>query len=781
MASTYVRQGLMPSMPLHPTVVVTICTLELFRVIQLRCPRLGVQAFVRGLCDLHSVAPRPYLSSQFSTAFNVYLSIHAEIDKRVKVALGRDAPNWRLRNSCPACLYKLEGEPRLPRTFISTMDSNNSLKCFWRRECVDVLVDGAPVPGASKQQPGSHAPDEPQYALDDHLSRAEVDEWAKDEVDEVMRGFVPGAGEDEDEGAGCEERWENMKEDVTARTWGMYDETGIFPALCRHGFVLVVVNMVQSGELSKYGFAVLNHLISVLGEVTMGHDMWCKTAKMVKAHPRLGPLAAKNNFKLVVGAFHGLGHGRLCSICNMSMYVNGMGLEDCENCKSYFSKSNALASITRYSTVFHRQQAIANYMKHTDLCDVYQGLTLKMKRGLPALQEAMRALDVPTRDVFEDWLEKEKQFLHLLTKEPLQETQEMEYYQKLVNFYACDMQRGEAFVVEPTAPNYAESMKQTRRLGTQQRHTYELISKSLTAVQDLELRLGIASRWVAGDEDWIKAAEMCMVVTRRRYQRALDQLQGLVVARMFELCKMNMSGTGYKLRKHIAKSLQVRSRAVKMALERYNAAAAAMDPAKPQLVWEKVVEYAFVAEFDLLREGREDIRAEPWALPAGRAAMDQHFKMVRAEEEIQRLDVEIPRLITYMADEREFLIYQERRLWEEGRDVLAYQVYAHHIKYGRFDDLHKQRLLKLSKEPGFMASLVRGVSASTERRVPDSHRTPEQTGDNVDMPDALQAPQRALEEDNDEEEEEEDMDAIVEAFDNIVRITHNATAAPSSE
>ncbi|KAJ7787126.1 hypothetical protein B0H14DRAFT_3095486 [Mycena olivaceomarginata] len=752
----------MPSTLLHPTVVVTVRALELFRVMQLRCPRLSVQAFTRGLCDLHSVAPRPYLGSQFSTAFDTYLSIRAEVDKRVK-------------NSCPACLYKLEGEPRLPRAFISTMDGNNSLKRFWRREHVHVLVDGAPISGALKQRPSNRQPpDEPQYVSvpgaskerrdnrqapgDHYLSRAEVDEWAKDEVDELMRGFVPGAGEDEDEGAGCEERWENMKEDVTARAWGMYDETGIFPALCRHGFVLVVVDMVQSGELSKYGFAVLNHLISVLGEVTMGHDIGCKTAKMVKAHPRLGPLAAKNNFKSVVGAFHGLGHGRLCSICNMSMYVNGMGLEDCENCESYFAKSNALASITRYSTVFHRQQAIATYMKHTDLCDAYQGLTivignkyrraLKMKRGLPALQEAMRSLNVPTRDVFEAWLEQEKRFLRLLTKEPLQETQEMEYYQKLVNFYTSEC-------VSLTA---AASMKQTRRLETQRRHAYELVSKSLAPVQDLELRLGITSRWVAGDEDWIKAVEM---VGKRRYQRALDQLQGLVVARMFELCKMNMSGTGYKLRKHIAKSLQVRSRAVKTALERYNAAAAAMNPPKPQLAWEKVVEYAFLAEFDLLREGREDIRAEPWALPAGRAAMDQHFKMVRAEEEIQRLNDEIPRLITYMADEREFLVYQEQRLRAEGKDTLAHQVYAHRIEYGRFNDLHMQRLWKLSKEPG-----VHGLPSPRH----------------VDMPDALQAPRRALEEEDEGEEEEDegDMDAIVEAFDNIVRITHDATA-PSSE
>jgi hypothetical protein len=59
----------------------------------------------------------------------------------------------------------------------------------------------------------------------------------------------------------------------------------------------------------------------------------------------------------------------------MAMYVNGMGLEDCENCESYFSKSNALGVTTHYSTVFHRQQAISTCMRHTDLCDAYQGLS----------------------------------------------------------------------------------------------------------------------------------------------------------------------------------------------------------------------------------------------------------------------------------------------------------------------------------------------------------------------------------------------------------------------
>jgi hypothetical protein len=63
----------------------------------------------------------------------------------------------------------------------------------------------------------------------------------------LMRRFEEGA--EQDKGAGCDERWENMKEDVTACAYGMYNKTGIFPALCRYGFMLVIVNMVKSGEL----------------------------------------------------------------------------------------------------------------------------------------------------------------------------------------------------------------------------------------------------------------------------------------------------------------------------------------------------------------------------------------------------------------------------------------------------------------------------------------------------------------------------------------------------
>lgn len=47
----------------------------------------------------------------------------------------------------------------------------------------------------------------------------------------------------------------------------------------------------------------------------------------------------------------------------------------------------------------------------------------------------MALLGIETRSVFETWLEKEKEYLQSLSKEPVHETLEMEYYQQLVNLH----------------------------------------------------------------------------------------------------------------------------------------------------------------------------------------------------------------------------------------------------------------------------------------------------------------------------------------------------------
>jgi len=81
----------------------------------------------------------------------------------------------------------------------------------------------------------------------------------------------------------------------------------------------------------------------------------------------------------------------------------------------------------------------------------------------------------------------------------------------------------------------------TRSIETERRHALEEYEKDLKVVQDLEKKLNISVRWEPGSDDWVRTGKL---VTMRKYQRALDRLEGLIVARMFELTKMNMSQTG---------------------------------------------------------------------------------------------------------------------------------------------------------------------------------------------------------------------------------------------
>ena len=68
----------------------------------------------------------------------------------------------------------------------------------------------------------------------------------------------------------------------------------------------------------------------------------------------------------------------------------------------------------------------------------------------------------------------------------------------------------------------------------------EVEARDLLVIQNLKVKLGIFNHWAPADDEWKQAAEM---VGKRRYQKCLDLLEGLVVARMFELTKMNMSQT----------------------------------------------------------------------------------------------------------------------------------------------------------------------------------------------------------------------------------------------
>ncbi|KAJ7925431.1 hypothetical protein B0H13DRAFT_1863087 [Mycena leptocephala] len=531
--------------------------------------------------DAHASGSKPlYARSQFSVAYDVYLAVHVIVDKRVQVALGRNKPDWQLKNACPACT------------------------CLRLREKEQAYEGGTAWPGPVKERPDNHLAHGDYY-----LPRAEVDKSAKEGLEDLMMEFELGPENEEDEDDGCTDRWQNMKEDVTAHS-------------------------------AKYGFAVIAHMIRVLEELGIGYNIGCKFRTMIKVHLVLGPLAT-NKVTCLVGTFHGHGHNRQCQLKNLTTCVKGVGLED-----------------------------------------------------------AMRDLRVELRAVFAEWLEKEKTYLQTLSKEPLAETMDMEYYQKLVNLQD------------------AESRRNT-----------DTRSKCLASVQDLE----IMTQWAPGDERWDAAVQL---VEKRRHQCALDNLEGLVVARMFELAKCRLSGTAYGLCKHIAKALQACSKAVKTTIASYNAAAEAIDPPS-RCSTGRVVECAFLADFDLLREAWEDIRKEPSALPSGRAAMDQHFKLLRADEEIQRFNLEIQRVMNYMVNEEAFLTCEEECLREEGKVGLVHQVHLVRMERGRFTALHMSCFVKLSKEGGFSGSILPGNMGPLPQDTglppgSDDEEGPDQ-GDNDDM------------------------------------------------
>ncbi|EMD32312.1 hypothetical protein CERSUDRAFT_25135, partial [Gelatoporia subvermispora B] len=136
----------------------------------------------------------------------------------------------------------------------------------------------------------------------------------------------------------------------------------------------------------------------------------------------------------------------------------------------------------------------------------------------------------------------------------------------------------------------------------------------------------------------------------RDYYRVLDNLQRLIVQRLFELHSLNLSQTAYRIGTHITKSLQTRCKAIRNTVRVYNDAARTLQPPKPTLNWSKVSHYMFLDEFNLLKDTRNDIRDKPWARPAVRETMKRAWRVARTKEEILRCTVEVRRLHTAIID-----------------------------------------------------------------------------------------------------------------------------------
>ncbi|KAI6011450.1 hypothetical protein BKA83DRAFT_4467030 [Pisolithus microcarpus] len=752
LSSALVRHGLILCSPITPKVAVTVSALNLYHTAHQRCPHLLIQAYIKSLCDMHRVCQRFHFTItapiKFSITLDVYLQILALVSNLVHRALQCDQPDWRLKHCCPACTYKLQDELAMQFKMLFAQDGNDSLKRVATRVLDGNLDDTNQL--ATSVPTLEHTFHHEQYLTREFTGHSIVDEHGNGNL--------------------CTERWKNMKDSVTQKMWNVFDETGAFIVVCWHGFCLVIANMVQSSEQSKYALMVTSKLLDAFSsDLGSGYDIGCRF-KTTLASSILGKRARSLNYTSLVNAFHGHAHNRLCQLDNLTTYVEGLRLEDLEGCERAFSKSNALAPSTHYASIFHRRQAIACYFEHNDEMEVYanlmkfllnnykQALDL-LSNGHATLEQLMCELGVSDPAIFRQWLDEERVYLKSLLREPAEETLQMEYWQRLVNLAASRqdlktiLSTWTVVTAQNVAPIWSDSSA-TRKRETTRRHTQENYEKDLKAVQELEGRLGITCCWVLEDEEWQAAA--CLVANRK-YQHALDNLS-----------KMNQSGTGYKLHKHIGKALQTRSAAIRATLTQYNTTAKALG--HWTLEFDEVIEYAFLSDFDLLRDMRQDMLTWPWALPAVRLAINTHFKLCRAEEEVIRLNVEIRRVITYLVDEDQYLRACEA-LYQDANPTLAYQISRYRTIRSRFTPLHLHSLEKISRLSGFSGTLAPGISVS--RGLGDSVGVPQR----VCMDTVFSSLPVAADdgEDNANEDADEDhattLEERCEALQNILSVT----------
>ncbi len=125
---------------------------------------------------------KPYYSTVFSICLDLYLHILERVRNKVLEVLQRDRPLWRVKNTCPACSYRLHDEKNLTLKTLVTMDGNNSLKRLRRtgggaKDEADVRRDRYALPD-SRSAPGDY-----------YISREEVDKWAKEVLSKKRGAF----------------------------------------------------------------------------------------------------------------------------------------------------------------------------------------------------------------------------------------------------------------------------------------------------------------------------------------------------------------------------------------------------------------------------------------------------------------------------------------------------------------------------------------------------------------------------------------------------------------
>ncbi|EGN97742.1 hypothetical protein SERLA73DRAFT_14955, partial [Serpula lacrymans var. lacrymans S7.3] len=150
---------------------------------------------------------------------------------------------------------------------------------------------------------------------------------------------------------------------------------------------------------------------------------------------------------------------------------------------------------------------------------------------------------------------------------------------------------------------------------------------------------------------------------------------------------------------HISKAISQWSSAIRTALDRYNKLAAKQKNPVPVLEYSQVVLYAWLGEFELLKRSCHDILKKPWAVPSNCELAVKYFKVIRAQEEIKCLNVEIRRLHEWVnAEDAHLLATAEGTA---GDEYIALEINAMYLTRQHVNNVHRHRLQQIYNLKGF--------------------------------------------------------------------------------
>jgi hypothetical protein len=93
------------------------------------------------------------------------------------------------------------------------------------------------------------------------------------------------------------------------------------------------------------------------------------------------------------------------------------------------------------------------------------------------------------------------------------------------------------------APSGSLSAKEESQLRAEEAERRSILHKldlAMNIVEDLERRLGLKDRWTCQHPEYQEAAAY---INNQEFIRAVEKLEALIVARLFELAKANLMGT----------------------------------------------------------------------------------------------------------------------------------------------------------------------------------------------------------------------------------------------